>query len=83
MEKNLDLDSVRKNYKIQWIMKISELILKSRQQFRSQRQNAFTEEVEKVTLSANDGKRMHSTDSIEIYAYGTSKDKRKKLNVTI
>ena len=64
-------------------MKISELILKSRQQFRSQRHNAFTEEVEKVTLNANDGKRMHSTDSIEIYAYGTSKDKRKKLNVTI
>ena len=83
MEKNLDLDSVRKNYKIQWIMKNSELILKSRQRFRSQRHNAFAEEVEKIALSANDGKRMHSTDSIEIYAYGTSKDKRKKLNVTI
>ena len=83
MEKNFDLDSVRKNYKIQWIMKNSELILKSRQRFRSQRHNAFAEEVEKVALSANDGKRMHSTDSIEIYAYGTSKHKRKKLNVTI
>lgn len=64
-------------------MKNSELILKSRQRFRSQRHNAFAEEVEKIALSANDGKRMHSTDSIEIYAYGTSKHKRKKLNVTI
>ena len=28
----------------------------------------------KLTLSSNNGKRMQSVDSIEIYGYGTSKD---------
>ena len=34
----------------------------------------FTEEVNKIALSANDNKRIQSTDSTETYAYGTSKD---------
>ena len=36
--------------------------------------NVFTEEVNKITLSANDDKRIQSIDSTETYAYRTSKD---------
>ena len=36
--------------------------------------NVFTEEITKILLSSNDDKRMQSIDSIETYAYGTSKD---------
>ena len=35
--------------------------------------NAFTEESNKTPLSSNDDKRKQSTDSIETYAYGTSR----------
>ena len=34
----------------------------------------FSEEINKTALSSNDDKRMQSIDSIEVYAYGTSKD---------
>ena len=36
--------------------------------------NVFTEEITKILLSSNDDKRKQSIDSIETYAYGTSKD---------
>ena len=36
--------------------------------------NVFTEEVNKIGLSANDDKKIQATNSIETYAYGTSKD---------
>ena len=35
--------------------------------------NVFTEESKKIALSLNNDKRMQSIDSIETYAYGTSK----------
>ena len=37
-------------------------------------QNVFTEEINKIALSSNDDKRIQSIDSIETYAYGTTKD---------
>ena len=43
----------------------------------------FTEEINKIALSSNDAKRMQSFDSIETYAYGTSKDlvsEKEKIN---
>ena len=46
-------------------------ILKIQQRFK--RHNVFTEDI-KISLSSNDDKRMQSIDSIETYAYGTSKD---------
>ena len=49
-------------------MKNNKLILKSQQRFRSQKHNVFTEEVNKITLSANDHKRIQSIDSVETYA---------------
>ena len=52
----------------------SKLISKTQQRFRSERQNAFTKEINKIGLNSNDDKRMKSIDSIEIYAYDASID---------
>ena len=46
----------------------NKLILKSQERFRSEKQ------VNKVELSANDGKRIQSIDSIETYIYETNKE---------
>ena len=48
--------------------------------------NVFTEEINKIALRSNDDKRMQSIDSIEAYAYGTSKDlikEKQRLHVAI
>ena len=52
----------------------NKLILKTQQRFKSERQNVFTEEINKIALSSDDDKRMQSIDSIETYAYGMNKD---------
>ena len=36
--------------------------------------NVFTKEINKITLSSNDDKRMQSIDWIESYAYGIRKN---------
>ena len=36
--------------------------------------NVLTEEINKISLNSNDDKRIQLIDSIEAYAYGTSKD---------
>ena len=41
--------------------------------FRTKKHNEFTEEVNKVALSANDDKRIQSIDLIETYTYDTRK----------
>ena len=46
----------------------NKLISKSQERFRSEKQ------VNKVELSANDGKRIQSIDSIETYTYETNKE---------
>ena len=43
----------------------NKLISKTQQRFKSERHNVFTETVNKVALSSNDGKRMQSIDFIE------------------
>ena len=64
LEKNkIDIDSVKKNYNE--FMKSNISVLKTQQRFKSEKHNV---------LSSNDNKRMQSIDSIETYAYGTSKD---------
>ena len=55
-------------------IKKNKLILKTQQRFRSEKHNVFTEEIIKITLSSNDHKKIQPIDSIETYAYGTSKD---------
>ena len=52
---------------------------------KSERHNAFTEEINKIALSSDEDKRMQSIGSIETYGHGTSKDlacrKRKFLTI--
>ena len=55
-------------------IKNNKSILKVKQRFKSERHNVFTEEINKIALNSNDDKRMQSIDSIDTYAYGTSKD---------
>ena len=58
----------------------------SQQRFRSEENNIFTEQVNKIALSANDEKKIQLINSIETSAYGTSKKlyiKMKKLNLAI
>ena len=64
------------------LIKNNKLILKTQQKFRSERHNIFTEEINKIVLSSNDDKIMQLIDSIETYAYDTSKDliSKKKKN---
>ena len=50
------------------------MIWKIQQRFKSERYNAFTEEINKTALSSNDDKRMQSIYFIETFAYGVSKD---------
>ena len=52
----------------------NKLILKTKQSFKSERYNVFTEVINKIASSSSDDKRMQSIDSIETYAYGTSKN---------
>ena len=78
-----DLDSINK-YKE--FIRNNKVILKTQQRFRSEKHNVFTEEINKIALSSNDDERMQSIDSVETYAYGTSKNllsEKKRLNVTI
>ena len=49
-------------------------MLQTQQRFKSGSHNVFTEEINKIVLSSNDDKRMQSIDSIETYAFGTSKN---------
>ena len=48
--------------------------LKSQQRFRSKKHDIFTEEVNKILLSASGNKRIQSISSMERHAYGMSKD---------
>ena len=75
--KKVSLEKVQKEF-----VKNNKLILKTHQRLKSERHNVFTKEINKIVLSSNDNKRMQSIDSIETYAYGTSKDlicKREKI----
>ena len=67
----IDIDSLKEDQKE--FVKNNKLILKTQQKSKSEGHNVFTEEIKKIALSSNDHKRMQSIDSIETYAYGTSK----------
>ena len=61
------MDSLQENHTE--FIKYNRLILKSKQRFRSKNNNVFTEEINKIALSASDDKRMQSINSIETFAY--------------
>ena len=50
------------------------LTLKTQQRFISKRHSVFTKKVNKIVLCACDYKRIQSINSVETYAYETSKD---------
>ena len=50
------------------------LIWQTQQGLRSERYNAFTEEINKISLRPNDDKRIQSIDLMEIYTYERTKN---------
>ena len=50
----------------------NEITLKSQQRFKSQAHNLYTEEINKITLSSNDDKKLQTFDRITSYPYVTS-----------
>ena len=50
----------------------NKIVLKSQHRFKSERQDVYTEEVNKIALSSNDDKRLQTFDKIISYPYGTS-----------
>ena len=71
LEKNIDIDCIKENHNE--FIRNNKSILKTRQRFKSGEHNVFTEEINKISLSSNDDKKMQSIDSTETYAYGTIK----------
>ena len=49
-----------------------ETMLKTQQRFKSDYQNVYTEEINKIALSSNDDKRIQTFDGITTYPYGTN-----------
>ena len=48
------------------------IIIRSQQRFKSNHHNVCTEEVNKITLSSNDDKRIQTFDKITTFPYGTN-----------
>ena len=74
--KDIDADSLKE------ITNIKKVILKAKQRFKIERHNGFIEEINKISLSSNDDKKMQSIDSIETYTHGMSKDLKRKKEET-
>ena len=49
----------------------NQVVLKSQQRFKNERHDLYTEEINKIALSSNDGKRLQTFDRIISYPYGT------------
>ena len=47
-------------------------VYRSQQRLKSYNNNVYTEEVNKIVLSANDDKRLKTYDTIAAYPYGTN-----------
>ena len=47
-------------------------ILKSQLKFKSDHHDVYTEEVNKISLSSNDDKRLELFDRVKTYPYGTN-----------
>ena len=50
----------------------NKIILKSQQKFKSNCDNVYTEQINKIALSSNDDKRLQTFDKITMYPYGTN-----------
>ena len=47
-------------------------VYRSQERFKSYYHDVYTEEVNKITLSSNDDKRLQTSNKITTYPYGTS-----------
>ena len=73
LKKNeIDVDSLKKDQKE--FINNNKLTLKVQQRFKRESYNGFTKKINKIALISNSDKRMQSINSIEMYAYGMSKD---------
>ena len=67
----------------------NEIILKSQQRFKSETHNVYTEEVNKISPSSNDNKRLQTFDRLTSYPYGASvakvckTEKLSKVNIKL
>ena len=52
-----------------------EIIIKSQQKFKNEKQDVYTEEINKIAQSSNDDKRLQTFNRITSYPYGASADK--------
>ena len=50
----------------------NKVLYRSQQRFRSDHHKVYTEEVNKISLSSNDDKRIHTFDRVTTYPYGTN-----------
>ena len=50
----------------------SKTVYRSKHRFKSYNHDVYTEDVNKIALSANDDKRLQTYDKIETYPYGTN-----------
>ena len=57
-------------------------VLRSQQRFKSENHIVYTENINKIALSCNDGKRLVATDGIESYPYGYVLKKKQKKQKT-
>ena len=53
----------------------NQIVLKSRQRFKNERHDVYTEEINKTALSSNVDKRLQTFARITSYSYGTSAGK--------
>ena len=65
----VDLGSLKKDNKE--FIKNNKLILRSTQSFRNEKHYEYTEEINKIALSANNNVKIQPTDSIETYVHET------------
>ena len=70
----LDVKTQTVSKKYKKVIRNNKSILKTHQRFKNEKHSVFAEEINKISLSSNDDKRMQSFDSTEAYPYGTSKD---------
>ena len=86
MKKNkLDVNNLKEDHE-EFIKKNNKLILKRQQRFRIEKHNVFTKNINKIALSSNDDKIIQSINSVETFAYGTSKDlisKKEELKCSV
>ena len=50
----------------------NKIILQSQQRFKSDHHNLYTEQINKIALSNNDGQRLETFDKVTTYPYGTN-----------